>query len=151
MTIWNGKPVCNNTSADEASLATLLRLLDVAHDIKRNAYAPYSGFQVGAAVLAKNSEIITGVNVENGSLGLTICAERTALSKAVSEGYRPGDFVAIAVAASVDGFSPCGACREVINEFGQDMTVVFVYEGEVVITPLKTLLTYNFVEGKPAS
>lgn len=150
MTAWTEKPVCNAAQADDAQLSTCLRLLQTAHEVKRNAYAPYSGFQVGAAVLAKNGSIITGVNVENGSLGLTICAERTALSKAVSEGFRPGDFVAIAVAASADGFSPCGACREVINEFGQDMLVVFEYQGEVVVAPLKTLLAYNFVKGKPS-
>lgn len=150
MTALKDKPVSNLAQADVTLLSTCLRLLQTAHEIKRNAYSPYSGFQVGAAVLAKNGSIITGVNVENGSLGLTICAERTALSKAVSEGYRPGDFVAIAVAASADGFSPCGACREVINEFGQDMLVVFEYQDEVVVAPLKYLLAYNFVKGKPS-
>jgi cytidine deaminase len=147
-TRWNEKPIRNMTTLDDEAMVRVLQLLDEAHAVKVNAYSPYSGFQVGAAVLAKNGEVITGVNVENGSYGLTMCAERTALFKAVSQGFRPGDFRAIAVAASADGFSPCGACREVINEFGQDMVVVFEYGGEIVTAPLKSLLAFNFQHGK---
>ena len=121
-----------------------LALLADAHDAKGNAYCRYSNFQVGAAVMAKDGNIIKGCNVENASYGLTMCAERTALFKATSEGYKPGDFVAIAIAASADDFSPCGACRQVINEFGDDMIVIFEFGGETVITTLAEILPYNF-------
>ena len=99
---------------------------------------------MGAAVLAKDGNIIKGCNVENASYGLTMCAERTALFKATSEGYKPGDFDAIAIAASADDFSPCGACRQVINEFGDDMVVIFEFGGETVINTLAGILPYNF-------
>lgn len=121
-----------------------LHLLAEAHKAKENAYCCYSNFQVGAAILAKDGSIISGCNVENASYGLTMCAERTAVCKAVSEGYKPGDFEAIAIAASADDFSPCGACRQVINEFGDDMVVIFEFGGETVITTLYDILPYNF-------
>lgn len=141
---WNDKPVVNKAALNKEALEKVLQLLDIAHTTKKSAYSPYSGFQVGAAVLANNGEVITGVNVENASYGLTICAERTALFKAASQGYRPGDFTAIAVAASADGFSPCGACREVINEFGSNMVIAFEFDGKIVVTTLTNLLPFNF-------
>ncbi len=119
-------------------------LLAEAHKAKQNAYSKYSNFQVGAALLAKNGTVITGCNVENASYGLTMCAERTAVFKAVSMGYKPGDFTAIAIAASADNFSPCGACRQVLNEFGNDMTVIFEFGGKVVAVSLAELLPYTF-------
>lgn len=130
-----GKPV------DEARFKALLA---EAHQAKENAYSRYSNFQVGAALLAKNGTVITGCNVENASYGLTMCAERTAVFKAVSMGYKPGDFLAIAIAASADNFSPCGACRQVLNEFGNDMTVIFEFGGKVVAVSLAELLPYTF-------
>jgi len=129
---------------DAETVGRFHSLLADAHNAKENAYCRYSGFKVGAALLAKDGTIITGCNVENASYGLTICAERSAIVKAVSMGYRPGDFVAIAIAASSPDFSPCGACREVINEFGDDMVVIFEFRGEIVISDLKELLPYNF-------
>lgn len=123
---------------------TYQALLHDAHKAKENAYCRYSGFQVGAALLAKDGTVITGCNVENASYGLTMCAERSAIFKAVSMGYKPGDFEAIAIAASGPNFSPCGACREVINEFGDDMAVIFEFGGETVVTTLAALLPYNF-------
>ena len=123
---------------------TFQALLQQAHKAKENAYCRYSGFQVGAAILAKDGTVIIGCNVENASYGLTMCAERTAIFKAVSMGYKPGDFEAIAIAASGPNFSPCGACREVINEFGDDMDVIFEFGGETVVTTLAALLPYNF-------
>ncbi len=119
-------------------------ILAKAHQAKKNAYSRYSNFQVGAALLAKDGTVITGCNVENASYGLTMCAERTAVFKAVSMGYKPGDFVAIAIAASADNFSPCGACRQVLNEFGNDMTVIFEFGGNVVAVSLAELLPYTF-------
>lgn len=134
----------NKINATSEQIDRYLVLLTDAHKAKENAYCRYSNFQVGAAVLAKDGNIIKGCNVENASYGLTMCAERTALFKAASEGYKPGDFEAIAIAASADDFSPCGACRQVINEFGDDMVVIFEFGGETVITTLAGILPYNF-------
>ena len=134
----------NTVQPTDQQQSAYLNLLTEAHKAKGNAYCRYSNFQVGAAVLAKDGKIITGCNVENASYGLTMCAERTALFKAVSEGYKPGDFVAIAIAASADDFSPCGACRQVISEFGDDMVLIFEFGGKTVITTLAEILPYNF-------
>lgn len=91
-------------------------LVKLAQEAKENAYAPYSGFRVGAALLTGNGKVFTGVNVENASFGATNCAERTAVFKAVSEGER--NIKAIAVASDSDDFVfPCGICRQVIAEF----------------------------------
>jgi len=100
---------------------TLKKLLVAAQAAQRRAYAPYSKFRVGAALLLANGKIFTGCNVENASYGLTICAERVAIAKAVSEGCRK--FQAIAIVAPCTAPTPCGACRQVLAEFG-DMAVV---------------------------
>lgn len=121
-----------------------LELLSDAHKVKNHAHSPYSKFNVGASILAKDGKTIAGCNVENASYGLTICAERSAVFKAVSEGYKPGDFEAIAIAASADDFSPCGACRQVLSEFGDGMVVIFEFGGKTVITTLAGILPYNF-------
>ena len=98
---------------------------------RERAYAPYSKFKVGAAVLTKDGKIFHGCNVENASYGLCNCAERTALFSAVAAGYRPGDFQQIAVTGDTDGpIAPCGACRQVIIELGGP-------ELEVVLTNTK--------------
>lgn len=120
-------------------------LLQKAHAAKENAYSPYSNFKVGATLLTKDGKTIDGCNVENAAYGSTMCAERTAIFKAVSMGYKPGDFEAIAIASSGENFSPCGSCRQVINEFGEDIDLIFEWDGEVVIEPLKGILPYNFV------
>jgi cytidine deaminase len=94
-----------------------------AWEARMNAYAPYSQFQVGAALLAADGRIFTGANVENASLGLTICAERVALGAAISAGAR--SIVAIAVAGqSPSGIMPCGACRQALAEFSPSAVVV---------------------------
>lgn len=87
-----------------------------------NSYAPFSRFKVGAALLAKDGRIFTGVNVENSSFGGTICAERTAFVKAVSEGCR--DFEALAVVSEEGDVTPCGICRQFMFEFGSDLVVI---------------------------
>ena len=91
------------------------KLVSAAIVARKNAYAPYSNFQVGAALLTADQTIFTGCNVENASYGLAICAERTAICKAVSEGQQ--EFQAIAI-ATVPLATPCGACRQFIVEFG---------------------------------
>ncbi len=97
------------------------QLLKAAQKVRKNAYAPYSKYLVGAAVLTKTGEIISGCNVENASYGLTVCAERNALFAAVAKGFR--DFEALAVVTE-DGGSPCGACRQVIWELCGDIPII---------------------------
>ncbi len=99
------------------------RLWAAAREARDRAYAPYSSFQVGAALLTDDGRIFTGANVENASYGLSMCAERTAAFRAASEGVR--SFAAIAVVASNDAPAwPCGACRQVLWELGPEMVVV---------------------------
>ncbi|MCL4265229.1 MAG: cytidine deaminase [Anaerolineae bacterium] len=117
-------------------------LIQAAVAVREQAYAPYSKYPVGAALLTPDGRIFTGVNVENASYGLTICAERTAVFKAVSEGYR--EFVAVAVATENAG-SPCGACRQVLAEFAGDIPVWLVdAAGHGRETTLYTLLPDHF-------
>ena len=101
-------------------------LIDIAFQMKEKAYVPYSNFHVGAALLTEDDTVVTGCNVENSAYGVCICAEQTAMVKAVSEGYRK--FKAIAVAGDSDGpCLPCGACRQVLSEFcGPDMPIICV-------------------------
>jgi cytidine deaminase len=100
---------------------TIDRLVEAARHVRQAAYAPYSHFAVGAAVLTRSGAVVTGCNIENASFGLTVCAERVAIWKSVSEGET--DFLALAVVTSIDG-SPCGACRQVMAEFALDMPVI---------------------------
>ncbi len=97
------------------------RLLRAAAAARKNAHAPYSKFRVGAALLAGNGKIYTGTNIENASYGLTLCAERVAVGKAVSDGQR--NFIAIAIAAPSATPFPCGACCQVLAEFGDCIVV----------------------------
>lgn len=103
---------------------TARSLLDRARQARRNAYAPYSNFHVGAALMAQDGRVFTGVNVENVSYGLGNCAERVAIGKAVSEGAT--EFTAIAVVGPEDDVScsPCGACRQVMHEFSPEMVLI---------------------------
>jgi cytidine deaminase len=96
-------------------------LQQVAEQAQKKAYAPYSGFAVGAALLATDGTIYAGCNVENASYGLTICAERNAIAHAVACGAQ--HFTAVAVVTE-NGVTPCGACRQVLAEFGPRMTVI---------------------------
>lgn len=125
-------------------LALQGKLIDRAREVRRKAYAPYSQFHVGAAVLTASGEIFVGCNVENASYGLTICAERAAVCTAVAAGHTK--IVAVAVATS-GGASPCGACRQVLSEFGPAMTIVLVDADEpthVRVTSLDKLLPEQF-------
>lgn len=106
-------------------------LIEKALEVRQNAYAPYSNYQVGAALLSKSGKIFTGVNVENAAYPDSICAERSAIFSAVSAGER--DFEAIAVATR-NGGTPCGSCRQVMSEFGLDIEVFLVDEkGNLVL------------------
>ena len=102
------------------------RMIISALESREKAYAPYSGYAVGAALLTKNGEIFTGVNIENSAYPTGTCAERVAVFKAVSEGER--EFEAIVVASS-NGGTPCGSCRQVLSEFGLDTGIIIV-DGE---------------------
>lgn len=119
-------------------------LMAKAKEAMTRAYAPYSKFQVGAALLAKNGQVFLGCNVENASYGGTICAERTAVVKAVSEGVR--EFEKIAIAASSGGYaSPCGICRQVLFEFMPDGTVLLDSDKEGMKSfPVRDLLPFGF-------
>lgn len=108
-----------------------------------NSYSPFSGFKVGAALLTKSEEVITGVNIENSSLGATICAERTAFVKAISEGKR--EFDTIAIASSGQEAWPCGICRQFMYEFAPDIRVVTGTDEENLrVFTLKELLPEGF-------
>jgi cytidine deaminase len=98
-------------------------LIDAACTARLNAFAPYSRFLVGAALESKDGRVFTGCNVENATYGLTVCAERVALFKAISEGVR--EFVRIAVVGdTADPTPPCGACRQLLWEFGGDLEII---------------------------
>jgi cytidine deaminase len=105
----------------ELAPATVDRLIESARRAQRNAYAPYSKFRVGAAVLADDGRVFLGCNVENSSFGLTVCAERNAIAAAVVAGARP---VAAAIVANPVDIVPCGACRQVLAEFDPDMPLI---------------------------
>jgi len=117
-------------------------LIAKATEAREKAHVPYSHFAVGAALLAKSGRVYTGCNVENASYGLSICAERTAVFKAVSEGER--DFEAMAVVTE-NGVTPCGACRQVLLEFGEDIQVIVADEtGGYRVFGLQELLPEAF-------
>ena len=118
------------------------RLLEMAIEARKNAYVPYSGYAVGAALETKDGHVFTGCNVENAAYGNTLCAERTALVKAVSEGYR--EFTKVAIAASGSAPYPCGACRQSLYEFAPDLEVFVTWDGPVDRVPLAELLPYGF-------
>jgi cytidine deaminase len=105
------------------SLAVQQRLIEAARSAARHAYAPYSKFHVGAAALTASGEIFVGCNVENASYGLTICAERAAVCAVIAAGHK--EIPAVAV-VSRGGAAPCGACRQVLSEFGPTMEVFLV-------------------------
>jgi len=120
------------------------KLIKEAEKARKRAYTPYSKFQVGAAVLCADGKIFTGCNIENASFGLTVCAERVAIFKAISEGSTK--FEAIAVIGDTDKpCSTCGACRQVISEFGEDIPLIMAnLKGDVKIKKIKELLPEAF-------
>jgi cytidine deaminase len=117
-------------------------LIKLAKQARKKAYAPYSHYKVGAALLGKSGKVYTGCNVENASYGHTVCAERTAVLKAVSEGET--EFESIAVVTK-NGGSPCGACRQVLSEFAPKLTIYIADKnGEYRTTTMKKLLPDSF-------
>jgi cytidine deaminase len=116
-------------------------LLARADAIAGRAYAPYSNFHVGCAVLAQDGSVIEGVNVENAAYPLGVCAERTTFARAIAEGYRPGDFTIAAITAS-----PCGGCRQWLAEMGVER-VVFRNGGRIVRMTVDELLPEQFDAG----
>jgi cytidine deaminase len=113
-------------------------LLARADAVAARAYSPYSNFNVGCAVLARDGRVIEGVNVENAAYPLGVCAERTAFARAIAEGHRPGDFVVAAITAS-----PCGGCRQWLHEMGVER-VVFRNGDRVVTMTTDELLPESF-------
>lgn len=130
------------TMAQLPITASLTSLAEQAAAAAEHAYVPYSGFRVGAALECADGTVITGCNVENGSYGATICAERTALVTAVAAGHR--EFTAIVIHVDGDDGSPCGICRQFMSEFGLDLTVAFRRGGQLVAYSLRDLLPDAF-------
>lgn len=120
------------------------KLVELAMEAMKNAYVPYSKFRVGAALLTEEGKVFTGCNIENATYGATNCAERTAIFKAVSEGYTK--FKKIAIISDSNNLTyPCGICRQVILEFGKDIEVICANNnGEFKEYQLKDLLPYAF-------
>lgn len=120
-------------------------LIAKAKEAMKNAYTKYSGFNVGAALLTKSGKIFTGCNIENSSYGATICAERVAFAKAISEGER--DFEAIAIVSSSGDFTyPCGICRQFMSEWGTKLKLIFENGKETRVYTLNQLLPEAFTE-----
>ncbi len=128
-------------SASDLSLDSLIR---AARDARERAVATFSHFKVGAALQTRAGQIITGCNIENATYGLTLCAERVAMFKALSEGHR--DFVRVVVVADTGTLTPpCGACRQILWEFGGNLEVVLTnLTGAVEHTTMKNLLPSAF-------
>lgn len=121
------------------------KLMDCAIKARENAYSPYSHFAVGAALLCEDGTLFEGCNIENASYGLTNCAERTAIFKAVSEGHIK--FKALAVVADTEGpCAPCGACRQVMVEFKIPLIIMGNLMGDIKIVSMEELLPFSFSE-----
>ena len=124
--------------------AVYQKLIRIARQARKNAYAPYSRFKVGAAVLTEDGKIYSGCNVENASYGLTNCAERTAIFRAVADGQKKIKAIAIVLEAPDFG-APCGACRQVIYEFGPSAEVIMATAaGKFKIKKISELLPDAF-------
>lgn len=120
------------------------KLIKEAENARKRAYTPYSKFKVGAAILTSDGKIFTGCNIENASFGLTVCAERVAILKAISEGS--SKFEAIVIVGDTNRpCSPCGACRQVIYEFSEDIKIImYNLKGDIQIKKMRELLPEAF-------
>jgi len=132
------------TPSEKPSPGLARRMKHAARVARTHAYAPYSGFRVGAAVLAGDGRVFSGSNVENASYGLTVCAERNAVFRAVGAGAKAITAVVI-VAGAGEPAPPCGACRQVLSEFGVDVPVIsYSVGGRVLRTNILELLPHPF-------
>lgn len=124
-------------------------LKDAAFEVMQQAYAPYSGFRVGAAICTTTGEVIAGTNVENASFPLSVCAEQVAVGRAVSMGFR--NFTEIAIATEADRPTPpCGGCRQVLSEFAPDLVIcTYTRDGRGARWTLRELLPEVFVLDSP--
>ncbi|OCT73459.1 cytidine deaminase [Xenopus laevis] len=147
----DGSHTCHEDGAITSQIPLALepelvqRLVAQSHEAKQRAHCPYSKFRVGAALLTMDGKVILGCNVENACYALGICAERTAIQKAVSEGHK--EFRAIAVASDVETefITPCGACRQVMREFGVEWDIYLTKpNGAHIHTTLRQLLPMSF-------
>lgn len=121
-------------------------LLDIAHEVRVNAYAPYSNYKVGCAILLNNGSIIKGINIENASYGATICAERSAMAQIITAGLQDTiEALAVVTQSSPPG-SPCGICRQFLSEFLSPETPIILGNdcGESVLTTMRELLPMAF-------
>lgn len=121
------------------------QLINVATEARESAYTPYSKFAVGAALLTKTDKVYTGCNIENASYGLTCCAERVAIFKAISEAQT--EFKALAIIGNTDSpISPCGACRQVMVEFFEKDVAIYLanLKGDIITTTIEELLPFSF-------
>ncbi|XP_028922450.1 cytidine deaminase [Ornithorhynchus anatinus] len=137
--------LCHQTNLPQVEADQIQQLVRSCQAAKKFAYCPYSNFPVGAALLTTDGKIFSGCNVENASFPLGICAERTAIQKAISEGYK--EFKAMAVASNKqdDFVAPCGACRQVMREFGKDWAVFLAKpDGSYITHSLQELLPLSF-------
>ena len=120
-------------------------LVGVARKVRDNAHAPYSGFRVGAALLTSDGRVFTGVNVENASLGLSVCAERNAVAAAVAAGAREFSKLAVVTDSTGEPTMPCGVCRQVLWEFSHELPVLVETEpGKRTITTIRELFPRPF-------
>jgi len=124
-----------------------IKLLEICRSILPNSYCPYSKFSVSAAILSEDGRIFTGVNVENASFGLTMCAERIAIFKAVTDGCQKFKAIVIACSSNSDEYiGPCGACRQVLAEFGTNWHVYLTkQDGSYIKSAVSELLPHAFV------
>ena len=128
---------------DQPAKPTDDQLLALAKEAMRRSYSPYSHFKVGACVLSEDGRVFTGTNIENASFGLTNCAERSAIFKAVGDGVK--EFSAIAIAAESAPPWPCGACRQVLNEFAPNIRVLIAWDQDKTDeSTLDQLLPHGF-------
>lgn len=118
-------------------------LIELAHEACRNSYAPYSHFHVGAALLSLDGVVYTGCNIENSSYGATNCAERTAIFKAISEGEREFNMIAV-VAEDGSTAYPCGICLQVMNEFMPEAEIILEVEKKITTYKVSDLLPHGF-------
>jgi cytidine deaminase len=131
-------------AAEEVMRHTDQELIDAATAVREHSYAPFSKFRVGAALETDDGEVITGCNVESASYGLTVCAERVAIWKAISQGKRKIKHMAV-VADTEELTPPCGVCRQIIWEFGGDIPVILAnLKGKTEVVQMKDLLPRAF-------